>query len=51
MDTDGIIDRTNDEVLRKMLNEQPLDIEFIEVCADLVSTDNAVSDLKMRVHI
>lgn len=51
LDTDGIIDKTNDEVLRKMPNEHPLNIEFIELCADSVSTENAVDDLKMWVHI
>lgn len=51
VDTDGVIDKTNDEVLQKMLNQQPVDVEFIEICADSMSVDNAVIDVKMWVHI
>ncbi|KAJ5215493.1 Grainyhead-like protein [Penicillium cinerascens] len=51
LDSNGIINRTDDEILQELPNEQTLDIEFVPVHAGFTSTSSAVSDVKMRVHL
>lgn len=51
LDTEGIINRTNDEVLRRLFNEQPLHIEFVPVHADSMITSSPATELKLRVHL
>lgn len=41
----------NEEVLREMPNEQPLEIEFVPVSAGPISISGALEDVKMRVHL
>lgn len=50
-DSEGIIKSTNDAVLEKLPNEQPLDIEFVPASAGSIGTYGVVGDLKMRVHL
>lgn len=47
--TEGIISRTNDEVLQEMPNELPLEIGFVPLSGGSLDTDSAVGNLSMRV--
>jgi len=51
LNSEGIVNRMNDEVLRKMPNEQPLEIEFVPVSAGPINTSAALEELKMRVYL
>ncbi|CEJ55659.1 hypothetical protein PMG11_01907 [Penicillium brasilianum] len=48
-DTEGIVSRTNDEVLREMPNGLPLEIGFVPRSGGSPDTDSAVGNLTMRV--
>jgi hypothetical protein len=48
--TEGIVNKTDYEVLQEMPNEQPLEIEFVPVSGASTDTDGAFGNLTMRIH-
>jgi hypothetical protein len=49
--TEGIVNRTVEEVLQEMPNEQPLEIEFVPVSGGSTNMDGAAGNLTMRIHL